>query len=162
MKNTILGLLILIIATATAPSAVRADTASDEAAIRAMIDELWKKVAAKTYDGADLNARGVWQATSQGGLWQRVDREGQKTLLNDSPNTLQMAANHVEVTFLGSRKDVAYVTFYLTGTIKLPDGNTIPNYRTRASWVMEKMEGSWVVSGAHYSPLFGGSGVRFE
>ncbi len=162
MKNTVLLLLILIIAAVIVPSAVRADTASDEAAIRAMVNDLWKKVAAKRYDGADLNPRGAWQATSQGGLWQRVDREGQKILLNESPNTLHVAANHVEVTFLGSRKDVAYVTFYLTGTIKLPDGNTIPNYRTRASWVMEKMEGSWVVSGAHYSPLFGGSGVRFD
>jgi uncharacterized protein (DUF1330 family) len=54
------------------------------------------------------------------------------------------------------------VTFYLTGTIKLPDGNAIPDYRTRVSWVVEKMDGNWVVSGAHYSPLFGGSGARFD
>jgi hypothetical protein len=162
MKSTVLVLLVLLLAAAVAPSAVRADTASDEAAIRAMLDEMWKKIAAKKYDAIDLNPHGSWQATSQGGLWKRVNREGQKTLLNESPNTLDMAANHVEVTFLGSKKDVAYATFYLTGTIKLADGNTIPNYRTRASWAMEKIEGSWVVSGAHYSPLFGGSGVRFE
>jgi hypothetical protein len=160
MKNTVLVLLILLVA--IAPFGARADTASDESAIRAMVNGLWKKVAAKKYDGTDLNPRGAWQATSQGGLWNFVDREAEKRLLNESPNTLNVAANHVNVTFLGSKKDVAYVTFYLTGTIKLPDGNTIPDYRTRVSWVVEKMEGSWVVSGAHYSSLFGGSGARFD
>ena len=51
---------------------------------------------------------------------------------------------------------------HLTGTIRLADGGMIPDYRTRASWVLEKAGGDWVLSGAHYSPLFGGSGVRFD
>ncbi len=159
MKKSIPVLLILMIVIAIAPSAARAD---DEADIRAIVHGVWEKVAAKKYDATDLNPDGTWQATSQGGLWQYVDRAGQKALLNESPNTLDVAASHVEVTLLGSKKDAAYVVFYLTSTIKLPDGNTIPNYRTRASWAMEKVGGNWVVSGAHYSPLFGGSGVRFD
>ena len=159
MKKSISVLLVLMIVIAIAPSAARAD---DEADIRTIVHGVWEKVGAKKYDGADLNPEGTWQATSQGGLWQYVDRAGQKALLNESPNTLDVAASHVEVTLLGSKKDAAYVNFYLTGSIKLPDGNTIPDYRTRASWALEKKDGSWVVSGAHYSQLFGGSGVRFE
>ena len=156
------ALLLVILLLAVVPCAARSDTAADEAAVRAIVDDVWTKIAAKKYDGKELTPDGFWEATSQGGLWQFMDRESQQSLLNDSPNTLKVAASHIQVTFLGSKRDVAYATFYLTGTIRLSDGAIIPDYRTRASWVLEKKGEDWVVSGAHYSPLFGGSGVRFD
>ena len=55
---------------------------------------------------------------------------------------------------------MAYVTYYLVGKIVREGKDDIVNYRTRASNVMENKDGKWVNSGAHYSPLFGGSGVE--
>ena len=83
-------------------------------------------------------------------------------LINDSPNRLVLSAHHVQVRFLGSGNDVAYVTYHLVGRIERGDGSVIGNYRTRASNLMEKVGGKWVQVGSHYSPLFGGSGVKFD
>ena len=78
----------------------------------------------------------------------------------ESPNTLKFTPYHINAKFLGQEKDVAYVTYYLVGKIVREGKDDIANYRTRASNVMEKTDGKWVNSGAHYSPLFGGSGVE--
>jgi hypothetical protein len=38
-------------------------------------------------------------------------------------------------------------------------GGESRDYRTRVSQVLEKVNGKWVIRGAHYSPLFGGVGL---
>ncbi len=144
-----------------APGA-EAESHGDEAAIRALVAESWKQTAAKTSDPGTVNPAGQMQATSAGGFWELLSPAEIAAQVNDSPNTLEFRPHHVQVRFLGANKDVAYVTFYLSGRIVLGSGDVIPNYRTRASQVMEKIGGKWLVSGAHYSPLFQGSGVVLE
>ena len=60
---------------------------------------------------------------------------------------------------MGSGQDVAHAVYYLVGTISKDGESVIKNYRTRVSQVFEKIDGKWLLSGAHYSPLHGGSGV---
>ena len=60
---------------------------------------------------------------------------------------------------MGSGQDVAHAVYYLVGTISKDGESVIKNYRTRVSQVFEKIEGKWLLSGAHFSPLYGGSGV---
>ena len=69
---------------------------------------------------------------------------------------------HINVEILGSKKDVAYVVYYLGGTIDRNDEVLVPNYRTRASNIMKKEKGKWFTVGAHYSPMHSGAGVTLD
>jgi hypothetical protein len=60
---------------------------------------------------------------------------------------------------MGSGQDVAHAVYYLVGTISKDGESVNKNYRTRVSQVFEKIEGKWLLGGAHFSPLYGGSGV---
>ena len=152
---------ILIIATValvlTTPT--WAGESEEEQKIVNTVEETWKKLAAKEVGDGLVGPKGSIQAHSSGGLWQGLTPEAMAALLKESPNTLQFTPYHINVKFLGSKKDVAYVTYYLVGTIVREAKEDIANYRTRASNVMEKIDGKWVNSGSHYSALFGGSGV---
>ncbi len=68
----------------------------------------------------------------------------------------------MNVKFLGSEEDVAYVTYYLAGKIANGDNVVVPNYRTRISQVLEKRGSNWTFIGSHASPLFGGSGFNVD
>ena len=69
---------------------------------------------------------------------------------------------HINVEILGAKKDVAYVVYYLGGTIDRNDEVLVSNYRTRASNIMKKEKGKWYTVGAHYSPMHSGAGVTFD
>ena len=56
---------------------------------------------------------------------------------------------------MGSGQDVAHAVYYLVGTISKDGESVIKNYRTRVSQVFEKIEGKWLLSGAHFSPFYG-------
>ena len=154
-------LRILIIATValflTTPT--WAGESEEEQNIVNTVKEIWGKLAAKEVSDGLVGPKGSIQAQSSGGLWRVYTPETMAAELKESPNTLQFTPYHINVKFLGSKKDVAYVTYYLVGTIVREEKEDIPNYRTRASNVMEKIDGKWVNSGSHYSALFGGSGL---
>jgi hypothetical protein len=162
MRRVALLVLVLIIAQITTTSVLLADTAADEAAIHDLIADLWQDVAAKKIAPSGVSPEGCAIATSQGGFWQYLSPDEFTALINDAPNTLDFKPAYIQIQFLGSQKDVAYVSYYLSGTIRLAGEGGIADYRTRASNVMEKIDGRWVMAGSHYSPLFGGSGVRFQ
>lgn len=132
----------------------------DEEVIRKNVVEMWKQVAAKKLDGSLTSPNGVTQATSAGGFWRTLSRAENVAQINDDDSTLDFRPAYIEVRLLGSKKDVAHVSYYLSGTIFLNGAPPITNYRTRVSQVWEKLDGKWVVAAAHYSPLFGGSGVQ--
>lgn len=124
------------------------------------VKETWKKLAAKEVTDGLVGPQGTINAQSSGGFWMHIGREAFAANMKESPDTLKFSPYHINVKFLGQKKDVAYVTYYLVGDIIREGKDDITNYRTRASNVMEKKDGKWVNSGAHYSPLFGGSGVE--
>lgn len=121
----------------------------------------WKNFAERNYD-AMVSGPGDLvglQASSHGGLWDRATAEEQLNNLTNTPYTLRATPYHIQILFLGSDKDVAYVTYYLSGSVTLEDGTVVDNYRTRASEVLESIDGQWVSRGAHYSKLHEGSGI---
>ena len=139
-----------------------ADESEEEQKIVNIVKETWTKVAAKEVSDGMIGPKGSIQAHSSGGLWIVRTPEAMATSMKESHNTLEFTPHHINVKFLGSKKDVAYVTYYLVGTIVREGKDDIPNYRTRASNVMEKIDGKWVNSASHFSALFGGSGVVFD
>ena len=60
----------------------------------------------------------------------------------------------MHILLIGSEKDVAYASYYLVGTIS-SSSNDVQNYHTRVSQVLEKINGKWVIRGAHYSRFMG-------
>ena len=161
-RPSIAAILVLICVLFASSPSLMADTATDEATIRSFVARMWERVADKAATLDVTNPAGAMQATSAGGFWEFLSPAETVSRINDSPNTFDFSPHHVQVRFLGSNKDIAYVTFHLSGRITRPDGKAIENYRTRASQVWEKLDGKWVVSGSHFSPLFGGSGVVFK
>jgi ketosteroid isomerase-like protein len=121
----------------------------------------WKNFSEGNYDAVVTGPKDLVgiQASSHGGLWEKATAEEQLNALKNTPYTLRATPYHIQMMFLESAKDVAYVTYYLSGSITLKDGTLIDNYRTRASEILEKTDGQWVSRGAHYSKLFEGSGI---
>lgn len=140
-------------------SPIWADEPEEEQTVINQVKETWRKIAAKEVDDIGVGPSGIIQAQSHGGFWRFFTPETMAAYLKDSPN-LRFTPYYIEVRFLGSKKDVAYVTYYLAGTIVRQGKEDIANYRTRASSVMEKIDGIWVTAGSHYSPLFGGTGIE--
>ena len=105
---------------------------------------------------------GTWMANSNGGFWEFLTVQDNKSLIEDSPNTLNLKAHHINVDIYGSKKDLAYVVYYLSGNIERDGKVLISNYRTRASNLLKKEKGKWLTVGAHYSPMHSGSGVKFD
>lgn len=142
------------------PSQVRADDKED---VTAVIKKLWVDVSNKKVNSSTIFTKGVWQARSDGGLWDFLTPDEVETLINDSPNNLRFRPYHVEVGIIGQNKDVAYANYYLVGTITGPNRKVIAsNYRTRASDIFIKENGKWVTVSMHYSPLHGGMGVVLD
>jgi hypothetical protein len=133
--------------------------AGDQDDIKAAIDKFWADAATKTPDPSGDNPAGVWQAASNGSLWDFLSPAERAAQTASSPYTNNFQPKHVTVRIVGSGKDVAHAVYYLVGTIS-KDGEPVNNnYRTRVSQVYEKIDGKWLLSGAHYSALHGGSGV---
>ncbi len=156
--SRILRILILMAVALVLMTPIWAGESEEGQKIVNTVKEMWKKLAAKEMSDGMAGPKGVIAANSHGGLWLVSTREEMAASIKESP-TMQFTPYHINVKFLGSQKDVAYVTYYLVGTIVREGREDIPNYRTRASNVMEKIDGKWVTSGSHYSPLFGGVGL---
>ena len=128
--------------------------------IKETIHSNWEKVAKKIVTGTHPD--GSWMANSNGGFWEFLTVQDNKSLIEDSPNTLNLKAHHINVDIYGSKKDLAYVVYYLSGDIERDGKVLISNYRTRASNLLKKEKGKWLTVGAHYSPMHSGSGVKFD
>ena len=128
--------------------------------IKETIHSNWEKVAKKIVTGTHPD--GSWMANSNGGFWEFLTVQDNKSLIEDSPNTLNLKAHHINVDIYGSKKDLAYVVYYLSGNIERDGKVLISNYRTRASNLLKKEKGKWLTVGAHYSPMHSGSGVKFN
>ncbi|HIG45120.1 MAG TPA: nuclear transport factor 2 family protein [candidate division Zixibacteria bacterium] len=133
--------------------------AGDQDDIKAAIDKFWADAAAKTPDPSGDNPAGVWQAGSNGSLWNFLSPAERAAQTTSSPYTNNFQPKHITVRIMGSDQDVAHAVYYLVGTISRDGETVITNYRTRVSQVYEKIDGKWLLSGAHYSALHGGSGV---
>ncbi len=134
----------------------------DEAAIKADIIKTWKDAAQRKIDKSLFDSDNVTSAYSTGGLWEHETGDELAKKIVGGPNTFVLTPYHMTVRFVGSKKDVAYTSYYLVGNIMRGDKVIVPNYRTRISQVSEKRGGKWVTVANHASPLFGGSGIRFE
>ena len=134
----------------------------DEAAIKADVVKLWKGAAQRKMDRNKLDPEHNMIAYSTGGLWEDLPAEEMAKSIVGGPNTFALRPYHINVRFLGSKKDVAYVSYYLVGNILRGDTVVVSNYRTRISQVSEKRGGKWITVGNHASPLYGGSGIVFE
>ncbi len=133
--------------------------AGDQDDVKAAINRIWAAQATKTPDPSGDNPAGVWQAASNGSLWDFLSPSESVAQTISSPYTNNFQAKHITVRIMGSGQDVAHAVYYLVGTISRDGETVITNYRTRVSQVYEKNDGKWLLSGAHYSALHGGSGV---
>ena len=113
----------------------------DRHEIVSLVEQTWEMLATKKISDGLVGPQGSIQAHSSGGLWFLVTQESMTASLEESPNTLLLSPRHIDVRFLGSSQDVAYVTYYLVGRIARSEGDDVLNYRTRASNVMEKIDG---------------------
>ena len=155
-SKPLLAITVIMIGFATAAHA------GDKEDVMAAIDKRWKEVRAKSIGAGFSNPDGVWMATSQGGLWQFLSPVEAAAMITQAATTMEVDPLHVNIQMLGSSGDVAYATYYLVGNIRQNGKIVVSDYRTRTSEVYVKVDGSWITSGSHYSPLFGGSGVVFE
>ena len=67
-------------------------------------------------------------------------------------------AFHIKVTTLVPGK-AAVAHFYAQGSMKVKDGQRVPNYFTRAMQVFVKEGGEWKIRSSHWSPVLAGSGT---
>lgn len=155
------GALILIVSLVFVSTAGAQSYSPEEQEIVDRTVAQWENFAERNFDAMILGPMDLvnLQASSHGGLWDK--RTGGEFLnnLRSTPYTLRATPYHIQVLFLGSDQDVAYITYYLSGSVTLEDGTLVDNYRTRASEVLERIDGQWVGRGAHYSRLFEGSGI---
>ena len=129
----------------------------------AAIEQAWKDIALKNPDvDRHWHPDSVWTASSEGGFWQFLSNEDFRPAI-DSPNILDIKPHHINVKIVGEKQGVAYAAYYLAGKILDADRKVIvKDYRTRASQVWVKLGGKWIITGSHYSPLYGGGGVVFD
>ena len=134
---------------------------SDIDAIKNIINDNWEKTSQRKV-GDFIHPEGSWLATSEGSFWNFQSPKENRNRIESSLNTLNFTPYHINIEILGAKKDVAYVVYYLGGTINRNDKVLVSNYRTRASNVMKKEKGKWYTVGAHYSPMHSGAGVTFD
>ena len=134
---------------------------SDIDAIKNIINDNWEKTSQRKV-GEFIHPEGSWLATSEGSFWDFQSPKENRNRIESSLNTLNFTPYHINIEILGAKKDVAYVVYYLGGTIDRNDKVLVSNYRTRASNVMKKEKGKWYTVGAHYSPMHSGAGVTFD
>ena len=135
--------------------------ANDIEDVKKAIHLNWKNVAQKKVSGF-IHPNGSWMAHSDGSFWDFQSVQDNKDLIEKSPNTLNFEPYHINVEIYGSKKDLAYALYYLSGTIERDGKVLVPNYRTRVSMLMKKEKGKWLTVGHHYSPMHSGSGVQFD
>ena len=134
---------------------------SDIDAIKNIINDNWEKTSQRKV-GDFIHPEGSWLATSEGSFWDFQSPKENRNRIESSLNTLNFTPYHINIEILGAKKDIAYVVYYLGGTINKNDKVLVSNYRTRASNVMKKEKGKWYTVGAHYSPMHSGAGVTFD
>ena len=134
---------------------------SDIDAIKNIINDNWEKTSQRKV-GDFIHPEGSWLATSEGSFWDFQSPKENRNRIESSLNTLNFTPYHINIEILGAKKDIAYVVYYLGGTIDRNDKVLVSNYRTRASNVMKKEKGKWYTVGAHYSPMHSGAGVTFD
>ncbi|MFL2998113.1 MAG: nuclear transport factor 2 family protein [Candidatus Neomarinimicrobiota bacterium] len=134
---------------------------SDIDAIKNIINDNWEKTSQRKV-GDFIHPEGSWLATSEGSFWNFQSPKENRNRIESSLNTLNFTPYHINIEILGAKKDIAYVVYYLGGTIDRNDKVLVSNYRTRASNVMKKEKGKWYTVGAHYSPMHSGAGVTFD
>ena len=154
-------LLTVLLVLMTVPFQVQGQS-KDETALKADVVKFWKDAAQRKMDRNKLDPDHNIIAYSTAGLWEDLPAEEMAKSIVGGPNTFALRPYHINVKFLGSKKDVAYVSFYLLGNIMKGDKVIVANYRTRISQVSEKRGGKWITVANHASPLYGGSGIVFE
>ena len=156
MKTIFITLVIALVSVVNSGANQQSETKK----IEEIIEKFWVQVANGNIDNDHFSPEQI-TAYSSGGLWQYIsDSEMIASLSTDS--RLKVRSYHINVKFLGSKEDVAYVTYYLAGKIVNGGNVVVPNYRTRISQVLEKRASKWIFVGSHASPLFGGSGFIIE
>ena len=137
--------------------------AGDKEDLIKQIKQDWVNNSNKTTDMSTVHPDGVWNASSEGGLWDFQTPKEVQSQAETNKNTLDARPHHIEVIIVGKNKDVAYTNYYAVGKITGPDGKVIAeNYRTRASQTFVKENGKWESIGNHYSTLYGGSGLIID
>ncbi len=129
--------------------------------IKNMIYKTWKLTSQKK-DGGFIHPNGSWMATSEGSFWDLQTPDENRIRIESASNTLNFEPYHINIEIHGAKKDIAYVTYYLGGTIEKNGKILVPNYRTRASNLLKKEKDNWFIVGQHYSPMHSGSGVKFD
>ena len=80
----------------------------DEAVIKADVVKLWSDAANRKMDKNKLNPEHNIIAYSTGGLWEDLTADKMVASIVGGPNTFDLRPYHINVKFLGSKKDVAY------------------------------------------------------
>ena len=134
--------------------------ATDEKEIEAITGKITEFVAGMARGEVDASsvADEPVIAYSSGGMWEYMNRQEFIASMTEGPR-LVAKGYHINVRFLGGASDVAYASYYLSGTIMQDDKVIVVDYRTRISQVFHKEGKNWVIVATHASPLFGGSGV---
>ena len=168
MRHTVTPLLVLAFVASVASGR---SYSPDEQAIVDQIRQSWREASKGNHDAvseidfgltksgeARFKDYAVVVASSDGGFWDISTAREQARLLRVDDFKLDVTPRQIHVMFLGSAKDVVYVSYYLVGTIVI-SSNDVQDYRTRVSQVLERIDVNWVIRGAHYSRLLGGSGI---
>ena len=164
-------ILVAVVLAAFISLATAQTYSPEEQQIVDQVRSSWKSLAKGDYDAiaridfgmtpgraTAADDRPVIEASSDGGLWEISTSRNEMEWFKENEFILRAAPHHIHVLILGSARDVAHVSYYLVGTIPMKGGES-RDYRTRVSQVLEKVNGKWVIRGAHYSPLFGGVGL---
>lgn len=168
MRLVVISLLVLTVL----PFGVHGqDDSRDKKVIEDQIRRSWLEASSGNYDTVSMLDFGLTKdsqsqlgenvvavASSDGGPWEISTAAEQVSLLKSDTFVLQVRPHDIHILLIGSEKDVAYANYYLVGTIS-SSSNDLRNYHTRVSQVLEKINGKWVIRGAHYSPFMDAQGI---
>ena len=168
MRLMVISLLALTVMTG---AVYGQNDAREKKDIEDQIEQSWKEASSGNYDAvsmldygltgdsqSQLGGNVIAVASSDGGPWEISTATEQANLLKDDDFVLHVRPHDVHILLIGSEKDVAYASYYLVGTIS-NSSNDVQNYHTRVSQVLEKINGKWVIRGAHYSRFMDAQGI---
>ena len=168
MRQMVISLLALILPIFAAHG--KSET-SVERTIAEQIRQSWKEASAGNHAavvkldfGLARNGEALFGdyviavAASDGGPWEISTVIEQARLLKDDHFELKVEPQNLHVMLLGSEENVAYASYYLVGTVASSADGT-QDYHTRVSQVFERIEGKWVIRGAHYSRFMDAAGI---
>ena len=145
---------IIIGALAFAGTLAQADSATEEAVKKAILDgNAYVKKHLK--DEADTVSKdGSLEFWSSGGFLQAVSADSEL----GEYESVNIDAKHIHVITLVPG-EIAVAQYYSEGSMAPKGSAAVSNYRTRATQVFVKEDGKWKVRAAHWSPIAGGSGT---